>query len=230
MAERPVFIPRYAAEANYPLVLEKTVTFEWFPGFALSQKQKSIAAFHDSISKTLDISRTLEVSTKSTDAIGHRLSAFVLTTEVAGVGTIPVECAFQGSKVFQSGGPFTDLYEAAPIDARRDPRLKESGPLTGFQLGNDSWDRKPTTAFYDWLYVLALAHHPALLEPLTEYGAFTDIEFNPQKSFNCQARSCALAVALHTRGQLRAALQSQEDFINLAYGAERSATQDPLFR
>ena len=29
-----------------------------------------------------------------------------------------------------------------------------------------------------------------------EFDVFTDIEFNPQKSFNCQARSVAIAVTL----------------------------------
>ena len=31
-------------------------------------------------------------------------------------------------------------------------------------------------------------------EDLNEFDAFTDIEFNPKRSFNCQAKSCALFV------------------------------------
>jgi len=37
---------------------------------------------------------------------------------------------------------------------------------------------------------------------LDAYDTFTDIEFNPKRSFNCQARSCALFVALARKGLL----------------------------
>jgi type I restriction enzyme M protein len=46
-----------------------------------------------------------------------------------------------------------------------------------------------------------------------EYDSFTDIEFNPEKSINCQAKSCALFVSLHREGYLTQALNSPEDFI-----------------
>ena len=39
-------------------------------------------------------------------------------------------------------------------------------------------------------------------EQLIQYEAFTDIEFNPQKSINCQAYSVAMFVALSKRNLL----------------------------
>ena len=43
MAERPVFYVRQGK------VVGKLYSFEWFPGFAVSQKQKSIESLHDTI-------------------------------------------------------------------------------------------------------------------------------------------------------------------------------------
>jgi hypothetical protein len=48
---------------------------------------------------------------------------------------------------------------------------------------------------------------------------FTDIEFNPEKSLNCQARSFATYVALDKRGLLSEAVQSFDTFKNLMKNA-----------
>ena len=45
-----------------------------------------------------------------------------------------------------------------------------------------------------------------------DYQAFTDIEFNPEKSWNCQAYSVALYVSLVKNGMLEKALDSKENF------------------
>jgi hypothetical protein len=75
----------------------------------------------------------------------------------------------------------------------------------------------PPTVFYDWLYLTAIhPHREWLTERLTEhemFAGFTDIEFNPSKSINCQARSCALFVALIKRDLFEDAIQSPESFI-----------------
>jgi hypothetical protein len=109
---------------------------------------------------------------------------------------MPVECAFQGGKVFAHGGPYRDLYHAEALLAKRDPRLRESGALIAFDLMGDIWPLNPTTAFYDWLYLQALVQNPDLAIQLPDCVGFTDIEFNPKRSLNTQARSCALYVAL----------------------------------
>ncbi|WII93633.1 hypothetical protein QEO94_01985 [Kingella negevensis] len=52
-------------------------------------------------------------------------------------------------------------------------------------------------------------------DELLAFDAFTDIEFNPNKSINCQASSVALFCALSKRGILRDVLQSQKDFLTI---------------
>ena len=79
----------------------------------------------------------------------------------------------------------------------------------------DAWGLEPKTAFYDWLYVKALSQHPELAADVTSYAAFSDIEFSPKKSINCQARSVALFVSLRKRGLLEHSLSSKGDFLNL---------------
>jgi hypothetical protein len=209
-------------------VSELTVDFEWSPGFAVSQKQKSIMALHQAASD-VGISPVLEISTKSPDSLGMRLSAFNLAVEV-GDRPIPLEAAFQGSKVFAGGGPYTDLYELEGTAIKRDDRLQSSGQLIAFDWEGDRWPLEPKTAFYDWLYINALDAYD-VGDELRHYAGFTDIEFNPTRSINCQARSCALYVALSVRGLLERALAgTPDDFRRLvASDPTDEGRQNPLF-
>jgi hypothetical protein len=111
------------------------------------------------------------------------------------------------------GGPYQDLYNVEPKSAKRDPRLRESGRIIGFQLGGEQWPTEPKTAFYDWLYMNAIYPHRDYLTRLYDYDGFTDIEFNPSRSLNCQARSCALFVALMASGQLDEAMSGKDSFL-----------------
>jgi hypothetical protein len=81
-------------------------------------------------------------------------------------------------------------------------------------MGNE-WPLVPKTAFYDWLYLTALSPHKEYLKKLYLYKGFTDIEFNPKKSINCQARTCALLISLLKLNRLDYALASQENFIEI---------------
>jgi hypothetical protein len=154
----------------------------------------------------------LEISTKSDELLGKGLSAFNLKTETE-IGKISVEVAFQGSKVFEQGGPYTDIYKKDSVAAKKDQRIRESGKLIGFNYFGQEWPLVPKTAFYDWLYLTALSSHQDFLKILFKYKGFTDIEFNPQKSINCQARTVALLVSLLKLNLLDEALRSQSDFI-----------------
>lgn len=211
MAERPLYIP--VAEGS-ALVRTKYIDFQWFPGMAASQKQKSVDSLHGAALKQLGISKVLEVSSKSREELGVALSAFNLTfTTVKFKRTFTVECAFQGSKVFERGGPFTDIFGMTSREAKKDERLRLSGRLTGFRFFGADWGLEPQTAFYDWLYINALKKHPSLTEQLLEYSAFTDIEFNPERSINCQAYSVALYLSLGKRNLLDEASSSQASFL-----------------
>jgi hypothetical protein len=211
MAERPIFIPRTDGQR---LVEEQTISFKWNPGYAPIQKKKNIAALHEAAGR-LGQAPLLEVSTKSEEKLGTRLSAFNLKVDIADFGSVPLESAYQGSKVFSSGGPFADLFSVSPREAKRDQRLRESGLLQGFRFEKVDWSLEPKTAFYDWLYIKALFPHREYLKRLLGYRGFTDIEFNPQKSLNCQARSCAIFVALMTKGLLEVAVADKDEFISI---------------
>ncbi len=210
MAERPVFI---AVAKPEHLVEEVYCDFKWNSGFAAVQKKKNVEALHNS-AKLKGLEPLLEVSTKSDEKIGQRLSAFSLKIETE-EGEFSLESAFQGSKVFERGGPYTDIYTMDSRSAKKDPRLKNSGNLTGFNFLGQEWPLIPRTAFYDWLYLTALSPHQEYLKRLFIYKGFTDIEFNPKYSINCQARTCALMVSLIKLDLLNDALKSQEDFIKI---------------
>jgi len=211
MAERPVYIPK---ENGFPFVTTKSIIFDWFAGFSVSQKQKSIKSLHFSIEQKLGISKTLEISSKSLESLGNALSSFNLKIcTVKRRKIFSVECAYQASKVFEFGGPYLDIMDKTSREAKTDPRLKSSGKLIGFRFYNVDWELEPKTAFYDWLYLNALRKNFELTENLASYLAFTDIEFNPMKSISCQARSAALYVSLEKRNLLDEALSSKENFL-----------------
>jgi hypothetical protein len=74
---------------------------------------------------------------------------------------------------------------------------------------------EPKTAFYDWLYLYALKDHATFLHRLYAYDAFTDIEFNPDRSVNTQAHSCALLVVLLKKNLFPHAVYDREAFLAL---------------
>ncbi len=217
MAERPVFLP---VEGGARLVREVPVAFRWHPGFAASQKRKNVAALHEAAAAQLEgLGPLLEVSSKSEAALGRGLSAFALRLPVAD-GAATVESAFQGSKVFEGGGPFTELIGGGSREAKRDPRLRASGRLVGFRFEGVDYPLTPATAFYDWIYIRALVARAEGTGGLEGFAGFTDIEFNPKRAVNCQARSCATFLALRARGWVEAAVGDFGRFRGMLLAAE----------
>jgi len=215
MAKRPIFVPLLDGKRY---VLERYVDFHWHSGFAKSQKQKSIRDLHQMALKDHGVKNPLEISSKSESELGVALSSFNLRFETSKGRSLTVEAAFQGSKVFEGGGPYTDIFGMPPMEAKRDDRLKSSGRLTKFIFFGRVWDLDPKTAFYDWLYINALLKNPHLASMVTDFDGFTDIEFNPERSINCQARSVALYCALFHNDKIDFALESRENFISLYAG------------
>jgi hypothetical protein len=207
MAERPVFVP---VSRGAQLVQEVPVRFPWHRGLAVSQKKKNVIELHQA-AMDRGLGPLLEISSKSELEIGRRLSAFHLKLELEG-DTTTVECAFQASKVFEHGGPFPDLFFKTSKEAKRDPRIRESGRLISFFFEGQRFPTSPMTVFYDWLYFRALYPHRAWLAERNEWQGFTDIEFNPERSVNCQARSFAAFVSLMRRDALDDTMVSFESF------------------
>jgi hypothetical protein len=215
MAKRPAFFVQDPSHRESSPVEVATIDFEWFPGMAKSQKQKSIDSLHGAIQKQRP-SRVLEISSKSRDELGIKLSAFNLGFfHPKSKKFVCVESAFQGSKVFKTSGPFHGLYTQSAREAKRFLKNKELGPLVRFDFYGQSWPLSPMTLFYDWLYLKSLSKNPIMAKKVLEYDCFTDIEFNPKKSINCQAYSAALFVSLDRRGLIASALENRDEYIRL---------------
>ena len=212
MAERFV----YETFERAPYVHSATTEFEWFAGFSAAQKRRCISSLHEAYLRRRPGKKVLEISSKSEVELGVSLSAFNLRVSVDG-RVVPLECAFQAGKVFEKGGPYVDLLEKTPREAKRDPRLKESGRLTGFSLAGEDWRTEPKDAFYRWLWINALLESQELSEQLLEYDAFTDIEFNPKRSINCQAIAAATYVSLVRAGKLDEAMRDRGSFLWTVY-------------
>lgn len=196
-ATRPIFIP----DADGSLVRETMVSFTWYPGMARAQAQRSLDSFHEEAER-IGLAPLLEVSTRSRNPLGIRLSAFNLRLRTPlAIQPVTVEAAFQSAKMYVGRGNLEHLLSwddgraiKAAVNEFRDT------PIEGFIFEDVQWDLSPTTAFYDYLYLRALcdtfADDPKLSHALEGFRGFTDIAYNPKRSFNCQARSCALFVAL----------------------------------
>ena len=125
MAERPVFIP---APESHELVREVFLPLKWHSGFAQVQKEKNIDALHEAAAQR-GIAPLLEISSKSKSERGRHMSAFHMTVPTKNYGRIKLELAFQGSKVFERGGPYTDFYRKGDErSARRSATLDCSSP------------------------------------------------------------------------------------------------------
>lgn len=228
MAQRPVFM----LSTSPPYFQEELISFQYFNGFAESQKKKSVASLHTAFLGRHQGKRILEISSMSENDLGVSLSAFNLKIITAKGKSFSVESAFQSSKVFERGGPYKDLLEKTSREAKRDPRLKESGKLLSFHYSQKIFPLRPVTYFYNWLYINTLHLHPDLAEKVLEYSAFTDIAFNPDKSINCQARAAAVYVSLQKQGLLTDALKSPDAFLNIVYDpahtTETAITQEQI--
>tara|TARA_X000001036_G_scaffold310443_1_gene289148 strand:+ start:651 stop:1367 length:717 start_codon:yes stop_codon:yes gene_type:complete len=224
MANRPIFTVS-DEEGNF--FKQKDIEFEWFPGMASSQKKKSVKSLHKA-GEQKGITDILEVSTKSEEVLGNQLSAFNLSVKDHNGKLLPLELAFQGSKVFENGGPYHDLYNKDILQVKKDERISKDFRISSFNFQGEIWENEPKTAFYDWLYLNAVnqklsSDSDLLFKKILNYRAFTDIEFNPKKSLNCQARSCAVFVSLSRKNLLQIALESREAFLDIL-------SEDPFYR
>lgn len=201
----------------------------------------------------------LEVSTASHDyEIGQALSAMnLIYVDPDTQESYPVENWFQASKVYcrdgKDCGPYPELrnvrlgkrYINPHPDKKTVEQLKDDplfariqGEISGaemsrFELCGEPFPLVPRSAFYDYLYVSALAQpqNEGLAENLLSYRVFTDIMFNPgsgkHRRFNTQARSCAIYVALAKRGLLDGRMPSFGEFVDaVRYDLEKTVRQD----
>ena len=204
MARKKVFI------GNKDGFFEDEVVYKFYPGFAVSQKQKNVDSIEAAIKFKNPHANVLEVSSKSRNKLGIELSAFNLK-----LGNIAVESIYQSSKVFVDGRQFSFLITYKPALAKKYVRENGSGAIKCFRYENKEYPINPQSAFYDYLYILALKENEVLSEQLLKYDTFTDVEFNSAKSIACQARTCAIFVYLKKCGMLDECLKSFDNFIKI---------------
>jgi len=210
MASRPVFLP---TNNERSLVEERYFDFSWASGFAESQKKKNIISLHDEAKKR-GINSILEISTKSMEELGRRLSAFSLKIEIDG-REYSLESVYQGAKKFEKCGPFAKIYNFSPRDAKKFIRELNSPRLVAFEIEGKTYPLSPKNAFYDWLYIRSLSEHADWIQNNVPYQAFTDIEFNPKKQVNCQARAFAEYISLLRRDKLEQAVEDFDFFASM---------------
>ncbi len=183
----PVFIPDY--ECGY--VKTVPVRFAW-----RSTNSENVRAIHAAASEMGLPTPIYEISTASSLQRWRALSAFNLKLK-----GIPIECLYQGSKVFKNGGPYHELYKMSPRNAKTDKRLRSSGKLIGFNYKGQEIPTWPKTLFFDWIYIKALIENDVMLSPAE---GFTDLFFKFTKGgVACQARSAALWMAASANHELR---------------------------
>lgn len=227
MVTRPVFIPEMT---HVGVRVISSAPFAWHPGFSMVQKKKNVAALHNAIKQLDENLHPLEISSRSDECLGIRLSAFNLGVESNG-RLFTVESVYQASKVFSNGeGPFPELYAVNPAEVRNRVKEHETSPLKMYKYGNDIWELNPTRSFYDWIYCRALKRNPDLVDGLSAYNCFTDIAFNPVRAVNCQAYAVALYLSLVNSGVAEEALSNKALFLKYhpTDVIELSQTNNPL--
>ncbi|TPR13083.1 DarT1-associated NADAR antitoxin family protein [Apilactobacillus timberlakei] len=229
MANRPVF---YVNKKNKIETIY--CNFRWFPGFSYIQKNKSINSLSSAFRNKKNID-SLEVSSSSSSETGINASAFNLVLDTK-QGFYTVEQLFQAGKDFYRNGEQSYILNNNSIDDIYNKRLKNklsknakysvkilnnNDYIIGFKLFNKKFPNYPRDFYYNWIYCCALNQNVnnqiELSKQIVKYDAFTDINFNPQKSINCQAKACAIFTSLYRSNFLFKALQNPKSFLKLVY-------------
>ena len=217
MAVRSVFI----SKAVYPFFEEIQVEFDWFGGFALSQKRKCQIGLHGNFLAEYPEYKPLEISSSSLYSLGTKLSAMNLRKRTE-KGLTSVESAFQSSRIYESEeetvGPFPEYLFLPGKECRKKVKEKAKGLHSHKYLFDGMEFYAPIyhiSQFYDFLYLNALLEpeNEKVKEKLLEegYTAFTDLATKP---LNSQARSCAIFVGLERAG-LTEEVKKYESYLKL---------------
>ncbi len=187
MAIRPIYISTNIPDTPF---MKVDISFEWIKGMSYKQKCKRRDSMLKAIAnmKLYNIDSVLEVSTKSNKELGVNLSALNLTIPLKNGKVKTVEEIYQASKILDSNN-----------------HIKE------FRFHNTVFEKDPYSMYYDYIYMLGLYMHKEYHEELNKYDIFTDIEFNPNKQLNTQARAAAIWNTLY-RNNMTKIIENQDEF------------------
>ena len=213
MAKRLLFRP--SNEFN-EYVKETEIDFEWKSPYTYGKEatQRNLERLHSEIVNlcNIDYDDILEVSGACSLGLGKNLSAFNLGIEdknhkgMYKKNKYTVESLYQGSKVFEDGGPHHELYTYASSAAKYKIREKQCGGIIGFNYHGIEYPSEPKDAFYNWLYCTILCNESnkglinSLINRKIEFFGFTDIFFNHKQQIACQARAIAIFMGMIKRG------------------------------
>lgn len=196
----------------------KNIEFHWFPGFAVSQKQKSIMNLHQNFWLSDPEYKIIEISSASENPIGIAASAFNLKVK-SRRSIYTVEQLFQSSKVFEKSGKQIQLLTMSSADARNfNKKRNRDDKLIYFDLFDKTFPLEPKNYFYNWLYINSLMNSQTLAKDIIKFDAFTDINANPSYTINTQAEACSIFVSLYRKKQLKQALKNRKAFLQIVYG------------
>lgn len=124
-AKRIAFLAVQNWVEGQPAFIERVVEFEWAMGQNFSKRQVSYLNMHDALIR--DNFVPLEISTKSKDyEFGKEMSAFNLS-----LNGYAVENIFQSYKVFNDGGPYLNLLQVSPVQAKNSCCIQTRGSKKG---------------------------------------------------------------------------------------------------
>lgn len=208
MAKRPIFIS--TNNFNEPII-EKEIEFEWVKGLSFQQKQKRVELFHECIKTEYNDAKILEVSTKSKDELGIKLSAFNLRIKYKNINTT-IESVYQSSKIYKNNRNNKDLIFKSSQTAKKESIKYRLEEIIGFKFEDIEFENEPMGMFYDWLYIKGLMQNSKYFKEIVKYNIFTDIEFNPKKSYNCQARALAIFKTLYISKKINEIMKDVESY------------------
>jgi hypothetical protein len=212
MATRTICFPI----SGYPYCKEQPVTFTWIKG----SKRQNIRAVHDAVHTTDPDFSILEVSSASVQPEGEAVSSLRLLLHLDSVAQdVPISTVFEAAKVFEHGGPFTDLLTCEPPKVHKDTRLRTNGALLRYSLEGNEYPIEPyPDSFFEWLYCRALKQFPEKAAQLSRYNAFSDIAAaaDSKKYYGDSSRAAAIYVGLAAAGKLPC-IDSYESFIAEVY-------------
>ena len=198
MANRPIFIPQ---QKNHGVIITP-IEFMWHSGMATSQKQKSIHSLHEKAMQKGCVNSLLEISTKSTHELGKKTSAFTLSIETS-KGVFPLECVYHASKIFPVVGLQESWMYLTVREAKKQSQQyqeKYGKPIGSsfeeFIFVGQSYQLGFTYMYFQSLKRLSDDERTSLCS----FGAFTDINYLPEKGGNCQAHAAALFVSFVRNG------------------------------
>ena len=187
---------------------------------ATPRKKQSLDSFLYQL-KLKGFNKNLEISSYSSQDLGNKLSAFILSVCMEDLCQQKIYIKHQ--KKFEYGGPYIDLLYVTPLEAKRNPRLKNSERIVSFVL-NKEFPTIPLTSFYNYIYIRGLLHNENLLKEASHFTSFTDFA-STDNQVNSQAFALAIAVYLFNNCDIKMVMRNYESFVSTIYKSDILASE-----